>query len=1194
MQKVSRIISLTMAMAFFCAASAIAQTVSVSVEKKPLKAVLKTVEQQTGYVVFAKKDFFEKTTPVSASVSNMRLTDFLNLILKDQPLNYEIKDKTIFLIPKIEPVLKLNPQNNAGNENLQINVQVRSEVSGIITDENYVPAQGVTVLVKGTANGTTTDKNGRYSIMAKNTDVLVFSIIGFKTIEEPIANRTKVNVVMKGNAEAFNEVVVNGYQKMDAKMATASTFKLRAEEVIQPGVTSIDQMLQGKVPGMMVYNSSGSVNAKPTIRMRGTSTFVGNASPLWVIDNVIRPDPVDISATQLNTALSDAQSGNFSLIGSGISGVNQFDIESITFLRDAAATAIYGVRAANGVIVVTTKKGKAGPLNVSYNSNYSFRQRPTYTGLNLMNSKERVALSREMQEDGTIFLSNYNGFEEMYSYEGLTQALYARRITDEQYRSAIAQLETNNTDWFKPLFRNAFSTTQSISLSGGVGKSTYYGSVSFSDNHGSPQLDGKKLYTASLAVHTEASKRFMLDYGMTASYGQSEGYFGLTNPLKHALQTNRAIVADAVYPIRPSGLNNVFPIPPPLTFNILNEIDQAENSAATRSMMANISLSYKISKSFSFNNTSSVIMDASEQKSASYEKSYYIASFRGWNHTYNPTAAQIETSTLPYGGLATLSNQNQVAFNTRNRLTFSKELFNKRDQIIVDLGNEIASTKISGVSSTEPGYFPERGEQFFTTDRARRTYSRHAITNTLENRMSFYASAVYNFDNRYVMTGTIRTDGSNRFGQYSNARFLPNFGLSGRWNVSNEKWLMNSRAISGLAFRASFGTQGNVVQAVGPELIASYSANSAVDPVTGVPYLGIKSLPYPELRWEKTYQWNFAAEVALFDKRVNLNIDYYLKKSVDLVSSHPIPAEYGIPLMYVNSGTARNSGLEVIVDVAVIRTKNVGVSVRFLNSWNINEISETDTRNDYAAYLEGKALVPGKPRSALYSFSFNGLNPVNGLPLFNLLEPKEGNFDPQNYLVYSGQIYPPLNGTFSPSIRFKSFSLNANFYYAFGSVKRLNPIYDQTNSGVGVPGPFYNANRELINRWRKPGDEMHTNLPALVGSTLPSDLVKLPVYNSRTQNTFVTYGIYKAYEMSDVRVGNSSFLRCNMMQVNYNAPAAIARKLSAKSFRVGLFVNNLFIITSKDMGGQDPEIEGIGTTALPMTRQYGLQFGFDF
>ena len=1148
-------------------ASVLKQRVSYHASKQPLSKVLKEIRALTNVRFTYNNDAIRKQAPVTVDQKNVTLEQLLKQVLENTGLDFAEDMGGIVIYPE-------NPIES-------VSISVAFQITGQVTNSNNEPLQGATVQALGSKDGTVTTRDGIFSMMVSDKEQLRVSLLGMKPVVYTPGkqNGTFIKITLDTAAQAIQEVVVNGYQKIDGRMSTASVFKLNAAELIQPGEPSIDKMLQGKVPGLMVINNSGSVNARPTIRVRGTSTFVGNASPLWVIDNVVRPDPVDISATQLNNVVSDAQTGNFGLIGGAVSGLNPYDIESITFLKDAAATAIYGVRAANGVIVVTTKRGKAGPMQVNYNTSFSFQQRPSYSSLQLMNSKERVNLSRELQADGLTYAASNKGFAENFSYEGLLQLLSARKITEAQFKTAVGKLETNNTDWFKLLFRNAMTMSHSLSLSGGIGKTTYYTSFSYMDSKGAAQKDGRKSYSMNMSLRSEATKRLSFDIAFIGNYTKSEGYYDGVNPLSYALRTNRTLLPDVVYPLFGSG-TTIEPLPSPILFNMQREIAQTENTASNRSMLANVTLNYKVAKGLLFTSTSSVVMDAIETMTAAYEGSTYISNLRGWNLDYQPSDKQVAGSRIAYGGLASLANQNSLTVSMRNLLEYSKPFFKDRDLLMFTVGNEITSSQQKGVSSTEPGYFPDRGQSFYPSVNSLLALGRHAITNNVNNTMSWLSTATYNINNRYVINGTVRTDGSNRFGQYSNAKFLPNFGVSGRWNVTNEPWLQSNRILNGLALRASFGSEGNVVTAVGPELIASYELNGTRDPITGIPNLGIKSLPYPALRWEKTYQWNAGMDVALFDSRVRFTADAYLKKGRDLVVSRNIPYEYGIDDMYKNAGTLVNKGLELMLSVDVIRRKFTSLSVGFINSKNFNDIGANDFNNTFQSYTSGTAFIPGRPVSGFYSFAYKSLDHQTGLPLFKNSSSKDL-VDTTGVLVYSGQLHPIFNGSFSPSFRYKSFTVNAEFYYALGVHKRLNPLFNMDNSSDNIPAPFNNMNKELIDRWRKPGDEQTTNIPVII------DQASRTVRGTNTN-------VYNAYNMSDLRVVNSSFVRCRSIKFGYMVPPTVAARVGVKGIAANLFISNLFTIASKKLNGQDPELDGVGTTALPITRQYGFSMNVNF
>ncbi|WP_337659688.1 carboxypeptidase-like regulatory domain-containing protein, partial [Butyricimonas virosa] len=335
-------------------------------------------------------------------------------------------------------------------------------ISGTVKDQKGAILPGVTVIVKGLAMGTSTDNNGHYSLNLPRVDnlSLLFSFIGMETEEVKYAGKDTINVVMKEVVSELEEVVVNtGYQRIDARKNASAITSIRAEDIITPGLQTIDQMLEGHVPGMIFMQNSGQIGAAPRLRIRGTSTILGSQEPLWVIDGVIQEDPVNVDPENLN----DLDFVN--LLGNAISGLNPEDIEQIDVLKDAAATAIYGKKAANGVIVITTKAGKQGPPSVMYSVSGSFTQRPRYSdrSVNVMNSKERVAFSRDMIENRLAYpkITSWVGYEAAYRdyIEG--------QIGYSEYKSLVDKYETMNTDWFDILMQDAFSHKHTLSLSGG-------------------------------------------------------------------------------------------------------------------------------------------------------------------------------------------------------------------------------------------------------------------------------------------------------------------------------------------------------------------------------------------------------------------------------------------------------------------------------------------------------------------------------------------------------------------------------------------------------------------------------------------------------------------------------------------------------------------------------------------------------
>lgn len=1179
---------------------ALAQKITYKTSKTALSTVLKDVRKKTNVRFSYNSELVGRQQPVTINVTGVPLRDFLQQLLGNCGLQFAEDMGVIIIYEKKEERITM--------ADLKTDRKLSVVMRGQVTDPKGTPLAGVSIRGLESREMTTTSDDGMFVLLANDKETVNFSLIGMKAFSYKVHNPSDFLLLkMDTVVREIQEVVVTGYQKIDPRLATGSYTRLKGADIIQPGVASVDQMLQGKVPGLMVINTSGSVNAQPKMRIRGTSTLVGNASPLIVVDGMIRPDPVNIESSLLNNLVSDAANANYELMGNAISGINVFDIESLTFLRDAAATAIYGTRAANGVIVINTKRGKVGAMQINYSANVSFQARPSYNKMLLMNSKERVELSRQMEEDGILYNPAYTGFREMDSYEGLRYALFSRKITQGQFDQKVAELETNNTDWFKELFRNQLGTQHSVSFSGGAGKTTYYASVNYAKNNSAAKLDGNNRYGAQLAIRSELGKRVSLDLSMSSNVSNATGYYGAaSNPNSYALQTSRTLKPDIFYPLsahRGEMLDNDNYLAnrgQAIYFNVGNEHDHTMNESKTRSTSLNLMLDYKISQKWKFLHQSNIMLSEAEGFSAFDDRTYLAAQLRTWNYGETPSAEIFKISGLPSGGMANINQFSNTAWGIRNSLDYATPLFDNRDQFNFTIGTEFNSEKSDGYTATEPGYFPDRGKTFYAADISRKKYSRQYLTDGLKNTVSGYTTVTYSLMNKYILRGDMRADGSNRFGQYSNAKFLPNFSVSGRWNAYAEEWFPAGNVLSSFSLTASYGTQGNVVSAVGPNLIAYYDTRTNLYTEAAlVPYMRIKSLPYPDLRWEKTRQLNIGTDMAFWNSRLRAGVNFYRKHSVDVVDQVDISYEYGMEYMYRNGSELFNKGLELALSVDVIKNKNTTFTLSMNTSRNFNRKDDGNPRTDINSFLNGRGHLPGKPVSGFYSYIFNGLNSMDGLPNFKNLSFVEQPIkysDPGQFLVYSGQMEPNVTLSVAPMLQYKSFTIQSQIYAVMGNTKRLNPPFGRNYSQNGVPGTFTNVSREYLNRWRKPGDEASTNIPSLVDNTAG---YSYHVPYKGPQSGTGAYAAYRvtpmdAYELSDYLTANGSFMRCKSIAASYRIPAAMVRRMGVKNLSLGFNVNNVFTIASKEMKGQDPETEGAGTTALPLTRQYAFSLNAGF
>lgn len=459
---------------------------TIEVENGSIRDVMQTIKQQSEYTFVYNVEEVGHLGNLSVHMKDADIRSILDVCLKGSGLEYSIHENVIVLRKAI----------------IQKQEEIR-KIKGIVTDKNKEPLPGVTVMIKGTTLGVSTNAEGRFELVqpkdTSNIELLV-SFIGMKTQTIRYKGEELLKVVLEEDTQEMEEVVVTGYQRVDRRKNTSAVKTLNVDNIMIASATSIDQMLEGRVPGMILMTNSGEVGVVPKIRIRGTSTLVGNREPLWVVDGIIVQDPVPIQAEELNDP------DYINRIGNAIAGLNPQDIERLDILKDAAATALYGAKAANGVIVVTTKKGHIGKPVINYNMTATFRQRPRYSDrkIDLMNSRERIQVSRELHEQHYEYDYNAN----MVGYEGLLSELYQGKITDKQFAEKVARLETVNTDWFDLLTEDTFSHQHTLSMSGGSEKTRYYSSIGFTRDNDVIKGNYNQRYTASLNLETTFSQWF--------------------------------------------------------------------------------------------------------------------------------------------------------------------------------------------------------------------------------------------------------------------------------------------------------------------------------------------------------------------------------------------------------------------------------------------------------------------------------------------------------------------------------------------------------------------------------------------------------------------------------------------------------------------------------------------------------------
>lgn len=527
-------------------------------------------------------------------------------------------------------------------------------ISGHVADTDGEPLIGVTVKLVGTKRTVLTDVNGNFTFVGCHPgDQLDISYIGKKTVRRKVGTK-RLSIVLEDDANSINDVIITGYGNIDKRKSTVAATTVKMEDVLMPGMTTVDQALEGRIPDLEFNLNSGEVGATARLRVRGTSTLVGNREPLWVLDGFVLSDPVDVSADQLN----DPDYINY--IGNAIQGINPQDIERIDVLKDAAATALYGTRASNGVIVVTTKRGKAGPPTIRYSNQTKLTRRPRYTDSNirLMNSQQRVQFGKDLCD------MHYKFSESMplVGYEGAFYRYQTAQTSYDEFLDEVQGYETMNTDWFKLLTRDAVTMSHTVNVSGGSENTRYYASVGYTRENGTVKTQYVDRYTANMNITSDLTKNLKARIALNGNIQKKNHLPSNVDPLTYAYETTRALPAynadGSLYYYKNHGysvgngqkVNNLY------NYNILNEMENSSSEYNGNTIMAMGDLTWRLKDILTLSASASYQRSSTLQATWYGENTNYVAILKNGEAGDKPISGESGYCELPYGGVYNTSN----------------------------------------------------------------------------------------------------------------------------------------------------------------------------------------------------------------------------------------------------------------------------------------------------------------------------------------------------------------------------------------------------------------------------------------------------------------------------------------------------------------------------------------------------------
>lgn len=1081
----------------------------------------------------------------------------------------------------------------------------QTKISGkVVFQEDGEPVVGASIFVQDGKTGVVTDVEGNFSITVPSGKKIVISYVGMES--QTLVPRQGMKISLKSNS-TLNEVVVTGMQHVDRRLFTGAATQIKASDAKLDGVADISRSLEGRAAGVSVQNVTGTFGTAPKIRVRGATSIYGDSKPLWVVDGVIMEDVTDVSADELSSG--DA----VTLISSAIAGLNADDIESFQILKDGSATSIYGARAMAGVIVVTTKKGRAGHSRISYTGEYTMRLIPSYNDFNIMNSQEQMGVYREMRDKGWLNFSDTYRASESGVYGKMYQLMntydeasgtFALENTTAAENSYLRMAEYRNTDWFKELFSNGIQHNHSVSISGGTDKFNFYTSLSAMIDPGWYKSSDVKRYTGNLNVTYNVSDKLSFNVITSTSYRKQKAPGTLSqsvdpvygevkrdfdiNPYSYALNTSRTLDTDTYYTRNYAD------------FNILHELDNNYMNLDVVDLKFQAELKYKPisgleisllgAAKYATTGQAHIITDDSNQAMA--YRSMADATIRDSNPFLytdpdNPYALPI--SVLPQGGIYQKTTYKMNSYDFRGTVNWNHTF--KRDHIV----NLFGGMEVSDIARNRD-YFNGWGMQYTKGEIPFYTYQffkksieegtdYYSLSNTFVRSAAFFANATYSYKGRYVINGTYRYEGTNRLGKSRSARWLPTWNVSGAWNVHEEAFFKNMEpALSHLSLKASYSLTGDP----GPTSVTNSSvvlkSYKPYRPFTNIQESGLdfSDLANEDLTYEKKHELNLGIDVGFLNNRINFAADWYNRNNYDLIGLIRTAGVGGQIEKLANVASIKSHGFEFTLSTKNIMTKNFSWTTDFIFSYAKTKVTDLQSNAQVVDVVSGTGFaLEGYPVRSLFSYKFTGLNDKGMPTIINQdgVETSDGNdidFQSQNLsnLQYEGPTDPTTTGSFGNIFSYKNFKLNIFITYSFGNVVRLDPVFSSSYSDLDA------MPKEFKNRWVQAGDQSVTDIPVI--------LTARQVGNDGYLKT-----LYNAYNYSTARIAKGDFIRMKEISLMYDFPKDWLSLFNITDASLKLQATNLFLIyADKKLNGQDPEFFRSGGVAAPMPKQFTLTLRF--
>jgi TonB-linked SusC/RagA family outer membrane protein len=1089
--------------------------INLSEKNKSIREIIYKIEKASDYNFFFNNAMPGLEKQTSIHFSNNSIEEVLNNLLKDTDITYNIKEDNQVVLTNLNI-----PENNEPKTSQQ---KPTRQIKGTVVDEKGEPVIGANVVEKGTTNGIITDMDGDFSLFVEEHATLHFSYIGYLSQEINISNQNQVQIILKEDSQNLDEVVVIGYGVVKKSDLTGSVSALKSDDINIGMSNSPDQALKGKVAGILITTQSGQPGVGNIVRVRGTSSILGSNDPLYVVDGI----PLDGGGSAAGISGKSI---------SPLTTISPSDIESIEILKDASATAIYGSRGANGVIMITTKQGQYGArYNVNANITAGFQQ-----------------------VDHMIELTSPEQWVELWN-----EAM-------DYKNSGMGKYDVNNlparTDWQKAIFRTAPLQRYELNFDGGTDKLRYMLSGSYTTQDGTIMDTDFKRYTLRTNIENKTTNWLTVGANISATRTESnqaeDGGVGANSPVAVIVL---ATPIKSIY--KEDGSYELYADPENGKGNPYASIREITNNDVRNRFASNVYANI------------SFIPDLAL-------KSNFAVDYVNAN-AYNYIPSYISQGMSPVNGSATIGGRNQLYWNWTNTLTYIKT-FNKIHSLTAMAGLEFQKNEVRGHNAKGTNFANDNAMYYNLTEAT--TYSAGSSYNAWQME-SYFARVIYSLMYKYIFTFTGRIDGSSRFGENNKYATFPSGAFA--WRIKEEDFMQNLDVLSNLKLRTSYGVSGEQGIPVYRTLSTLTTNNVWMNNTLNTGYYPSRSAD-PNLKWEKTYQTDIGLDVGLFQNRINLALDYYYKKTTDLHYYQALPPTSGFTSMLKNIGSIENKGFEISLNAYVINAKNFKWDVNINNSWNRNKILELgNDRKEVINPGEGvqgtdvkstpSILRVGSPLGVLYGYHSDGIiydeteaaaaaamghvMPFPGeLKIIDMNEDGKITEEDKDIIANAN---PKFTGGMTNTFTYKNFELNILLQWIYGNdiMSYQHMMNQRMSSGNNATKEWYDT------RWTE----------------------KNP---SRTEPR-AGYDI-RAYTDVDYHVFDGSFLRLNNVSLSYSLPKKWLNKINLKTAKISAMVDNLYTFTKykgwmPDISSVNNVMgQGIdsGTYPVPRTISFSINVGF--